>query len=100
MASIKKSAYSIVRRPLITEKTALASAVDNGIVFEVHRRANKIEIKKAVEEIFDVKVKRVRTVNYQGKPKGRTFNPGRQGAWKKAYIALEEGSSIDLIEGI
>ncbi|HQH26987.1 MAG TPA: 50S ribosomal protein L23 [Oligoflexia bacterium] len=100
MASIKKNIYQIIRRPRITEKGALIGSVSNGVVFEVHPRANKAEIKNAVEQIFDVKVKAVRTVNYMGKVKRVGRRIGQRGAWKKAYVFLKEGSSIDIIEGL
>jgi large subunit ribosomal protein L23 len=100
MASIKKSVYEILRVPRITEKSAMAQAVEGSVVFEVHPRANKIEIKSAVEQIFDVKVKAVRTSNYKGKTKRVGQKVGVRGGWKKAYVALEEGSSIDIIEGL
>jgi large subunit ribosomal protein L23 len=75
-------------------------SIENGIVFEVHPKANKTEIKRAVEQIFDVKVKAVRTINFQGKLKRVGARIGRQNAWKKAYVSLKEGSSIDIIEGL
>lgn len=100
MGNIKKSVYSIIRRPRITEKAALASSVDGSVVFDVHPRANKIEIARAVEQIFDVKVKSVRTINYSGKLKRMGRSTGHRGGWKKAYISLREGSSIDIIEGL
>jgi large subunit ribosomal protein L23 len=100
MASIKKNIYQIIRRPRITEKSAMIGSVNRGVVFEVHPLANKAEIKKAVEEIFDVKVKAVRTASYMGKIKRVGRRIGRRGAWKKAYVFLKEGSSIDIIEGL
>jgi large subunit ribosomal protein L23 len=100
MASIKKSVFQIVRKPRITEKAALAGASDNSMVFEVHPDANKIEIRNAVEKIFDVKVDEVRTVNCRGKMKRVGQRTGYQRNWKKAYVSLKEGSSIDIIEGL
>ncbi len=100
MASIKKNVFQIIRRPRITEKTAMLGSVSNGVVFEVHPKANKTEIKNAVENIFEVKVKSVRVANYQGKIKRVRQKLGRRGAWKKAYVFLQEGSSIDIIEGL
>ena len=100
MASIKKTVYDIIFRPRITEKSALSSSMQNSFVFTVHPKANKAEIKKAVEKIFDVKVKEVRTLNFKGKTKRVGQKAGQRANWKKAYISLEEGSSLDLIEGL
>ncbi len=100
MGSIKKSTFNIVRRPMITEKAATAGSQNNGVVFEVHPAANKLEIKNAIEKIFNVKVASVRTVNCLGKVKRVRNHSGQQGSWKKAYISLEKGHSIDVIEGL
>ena len=100
MSSTKKTIYGILERPRITEKAALASTVNNGVVFCVNVHANKVEIKKAVEKIFSVKVQSVRTMNYMGKVKRVGVRIGRQTAWKKAYISLAPGSSINLVEGL
>jgi large subunit ribosomal protein L23 len=98
MASIKKDLYSILRAPRITEKAA--NAGKNVIVFEVHVDANKIEIRNAVEKIFSVKVEGVRTLNNMGKIRRVKMKQGRENGWKKAYVQLAEGSSIDLVEGL
>ena len=95
-----EDAYRIVRRPLITEKSTLQKELHNQLAFEVDRRANKIEIKKAVERIFKVRVKDVRTMNYRGKQKrlGRTV--GRKPHWKKAIVTLQPGEKIEFFEGV
>ena len=95
-----EDAYRIVRRPVITEKSTLQKEMHNQLAFEVDRRANKIEIKKAVERIFKVRVKDVRTMNYQGKQKrlGRTV--GRRPHWKKAIVTLQPGEKIEFFEGV
>lgn len=101
MASIKGSIYGILRKPQITEKAAtMGTSQQSVVVFEVHPKANKLEIKNAVEKVFDVKVDTVRTVNVLNKV--RKSRPGevRPTSWKKAYVTLKEGSSIDLIEGL
>jgi len=85
---------------MITEKTAIGSSERNCVVFEVHRDANKSEIAHAVEKIFEVKVKNVQTLNYRGKPKRGRQRIGRQASWKKAYVALEPGNEINMIEGL
>ena len=95
-----EDAYKIIRRPLITEKSTIQKEMDNQLAFEVDRRANKIEIKKAVERIFKVQVETVRTMNYQGKKKrlGRTM--GRRRHWKKAVVTLKPGQKIEFFEGV
>ncbi len=98
--SLEKSHYSIIRKPLITEKAAVFGADSNSVAFEVSPKANKVEIKKAIEKIFDVKVKSVKTLNYKGKIKRVGRFIGNRKAWKKAYILLEDGHTIDLIEGL
>ncbi len=98
--SLEKSHYSIIRKPLITEKAAVFGADSNSVAFEVSPKANKVEIKKAIEQIFDVKVSSVKTLNYKGKIKKVGRHIGSKKAWKKAYVLLEEGHSIDLIEGL
>lgn len=98
MASVKKDIYSILRAPRITEKSA--NAGKNTIVFEVHVDANKVEIRNAIEKIFSVKVAGVRTLNNMGKIRRVKMKQGRENGWKKAYVKLAEGSSIDLVEGL
>ncbi|MFA6714025.1 MAG: 50S ribosomal protein L23 [Victivallales bacterium] len=91
-----KNAYKIIISPLITEKNNELAA-QGKYVFKVDPKAEKIEIGRAVEELFDVKVKSVNVMNYNGKPKraGRSMITGRRADWKKAVITLAEGS-IDL----
>ena len=100
MSSTKKTIYGILDRPRITEKGAMSSSTSNSVVFQVHPKANKNEIKNAVEKLFDVKVEGVRTMNYMGKIKRVGAKFGRQSAWKKAYVMLAPGSTIDLVEGL
>lgn len=100
MASIKKSVYEIIRRPVITEKTTLVKAANNQVVFEVFPSANKMEIKNAVEKIFDVKVEAVRVMNAPEKPSSKKKIEGKLPVWKKAYVSLAEGSSIEIVEGL
>ena len=90
--------YQVVREPHITEKGNLQKEGQNQISFKVHKRANKIEIKRAVEQLFGVKVTAVNTLNRKGKMKReRTPNKGRTAAIKKAVVTLKEGESIELI---
>jgi large subunit ribosomal protein L23 len=95
-----EESYKVIKRPLITEKSTLQKEMNNQLAFEVDRRANKIEIKKAVERIFKVRVKDVRTMQYQGKQKrlGRTL--GRRPHWKKAIVTLQPGEKIEFFEGV
>ena len=90
--------YSVIKKPHITEKTSLGSDVNNTVAIVVDRDANKIEIKQAVESLFKVKVADVRTVNVSGKVKRFGRNFGKRSNWKKAYVSLQEGQSIDFFE--
>ena len=95
------TAYDIIKRPIITEQS-MEAVEDKKYVFEVARDANKVEIKKAVEEIFDVKVMKVNTINMQGKKKRlRTAVPGSRPDWKKAVVRLTPDSkTIEFFEGM
>jgi len=90
--------YSVIKRPLVTEKTTIARDEGNKYFFEVDRRATKIEIYSAVEKIFKVKVVEVNTINVKGKKKrlGRTM--GKRRNWKKAVVTLAAGNSIEIFE--
>ena len=92
--------YEIVKRPLVTEKTTLQKEVDNQITFEVDRRANRVEIRKAVEKIFDVHVSEVRTMQVKGKVKQRGRIVGKRKDWKKAIVKLMPGERIEFFEGV
>ena len=90
--------YSVIDNVRLSEKATLLQEVNNEYVFKVDRRANKLEIKRAVEQLFGVKVTGVRTCNYQGKRKRvRRSDEGRTARWKKAMVRLKDGDSIDLI---
>lgn len=91
--------YDIIRRPLITEKTSIQKDNNNQVTFEVDRRANRIEIRRAVEKIFNVNVASVRTLNVKGKTKRRGRVLGRRRDWKKAIVTLRPGERIDFFEG-
>ncbi len=94
--------YDIVLRPIITEKSSLVKESANHYVFEVHRDVNKIEIKKAVEEIFGVTVIKVTTTHVRSKEKHQGQYPaGRTASWKKAVVKLSADSKdIELFEGM
>jgi large subunit ribosomal protein L23 len=87
----------ILRRPLVTEKAAALKAEANKVAFEVLRTANKVQIKRAVEEMFSVTVLTVTTMNYAGKTKRVGRNMGKRSAWKKAVVTLKEGDEIDVL---
>jgi large subunit ribosomal protein L23 len=99
--------WDIIRRPRLTEKsTRLREEAERWqksgetFVFEVHPSANKIQIRQAVEQIFDVKVEHVRTVNVRGKKRRYGRFLGTRADWKKAYVTLKPGSkTIDFLEG-
>ena len=93
--------YEIIKRPLMTEKSTGIGEKQNAYVFEVSKDADKIEIKNAVEKLFDVKVQDINTMVMHGKLKrvgGRHL--GRRSKWKKAIITLKEGYKIQLVEGV
>ncbi len=92
--------YDVIIRPIVTERSM--DAMEEGkYTFVVDRRANKAEIKKAVEGVFDVKVARVNTMNMRGKLKRQGATQGRRSAWKKAIVKLTEDSKpIEFFEGM
>ncbi|UCG08087.1 MAG: 50S ribosomal protein L23 [Desulfobacterales bacterium] len=92
--------YEIIKRPVITEKTNIQKEASNQVTFEVDRRANRIEIQRAVEDIFNVKVAAVRTMQVKGKVKQRGRIVGRRRDWKKAIVTLMPGDRIDFFEGV
>ena len=103
--------WDILKSPVVTEKSVIlkedSTAEDNGrktgqvLTFRVERTAGKLDIKKAVEEIFNVKVASVRTVQYEGKMKKRGRQEGRRANWKKAYVTLRKGEPmVDYAEAI
>ena len=96
------NANQIIRRPLVTEKsTMLRDAGTNIIAFEVDPKANKIQVKDAVEKLFNVKVDEVRLFNVRGKVKRMGRYAGRRRDWRKAYVRLKEGEKApDFIEGV
>ena len=89
----------IIRRPLITEKGTLLKEMSNQLVFEVDPGANKIEIRKAIEDQFNVRVLKVRTANFEGKKVRLGRNTGSRSDWKKAVVTLAPGERIDFFEG-
>jgi large subunit ribosomal protein L23 len=90
----------IILKPLITEKNAVMKEYLNKVVFEVVPDANKIEIKKAVEDAFGVTVEAVNVINMKGKAKRLGRHLGKRRDWKKAIVTLSEDSSIEFFEGV
>ncbi|MGA7144963.1 MAG: 50S ribosomal protein L23 [Desulfobacterales bacterium] len=91
--------YDLIKRPVITEKTNIQKESYNQITFEIDRDANRVEIKKAVEDIFNVRVAVVRTMQVKGKTKKRGRIVGKRRDWKKAIVKLMPGERIDFFEG-
>lgn len=89
----------IIRAPLVSEKGTLLAESANQVLFKVRPEANKIEVKKAVESLFKVKVVKVRMARYLGKIRRVGRNMGRRPGWKKAYVTLREGDKIDFFGG-
>ena len=92
-------AHDIIRRPLITEKTTIQKDEFNQVSFEVAPKANRIEIKRAIEDVFNVRVAAVRTMQIRGKQKRRGRIMGRRRNWKKAVVTLMPGERIEFFEG-
>lgn len=93
------NATDVVKGPVITEKGTLVNELGNQVVFRVHRSANKVEIRQAIETLFKVKVEKVRTSRQMGKIRRVGKHAGRRPDWKKAYVTLAEGNRIDFFEG-
>ncbi|MDJ0666660.1 MAG: 50S ribosomal protein L23 [Desulfobacterales bacterium] len=94
------NAYDVIKRPVVTEKTSIQKEDANQITFEVDRRANRVQIRKAVESIFNVHVTGVRTMQVKGKVKQRGRIVGKRRDWKKAIVTLIPGERIDFFEGV
>ena len=92
--------YDIIRGPLVTEKTTLQKELNNQLTFKVDRRANRVEIKDAVEKNFNTRVKQIRTIQVKGKIKQRGKILGKRKDWKKAIVTLMPGQRIDFFEGV
>lgn len=103
----KLSTWDILKSPVVTEKSVLLKEATSQegdaqvLTFRVDRKADKNEIRSAVEEVFGVKVAKIRTVNYEGKMKKRGRHEGRRASWKKAYVTLKAGEPmVDYAEAI
>jgi large subunit ribosomal protein L23 len=89
----------VIRAPLVSEKGTLLAETTNQVLFKVQPEANKIEVKKAVETLFKVKVEKVRMARYLGKVRRVGRSTGRRAQWKKAYVTLRQGDKIDFFGG-
>lgn len=95
-----REARQVVVRPLMTEKSMRLKDERNSVTFQVVPDANKVEIRQAVEAIFNVKVSAVRTSTMEGKLKRMGRHQGRRPSWKKAVVTLAPGHKIELVEGV
>ncbi|MBI3030842.1 MAG: 50S ribosomal protein L23 [Candidatus Rokubacteria bacterium] len=95
-----REARQVVVRPLMTEKSMRLKDERNAVTFQVVPDANKVEIRQAVEAIFNVKVSAVRTSTMEGKLKRMGRHQGRRPSWKKAVVTLAPGHKIELVEGV
>ena len=91
--------YDVIKRPIITEKTNAQKDAANQVTFEVDPGANRIEVQRAVEQIFNVKVAETRTMHVRGKFKRRGRILGKRRDWKKAIVTLKPGARIEFFEG-
>jgi large subunit ribosomal protein L23 len=95
-----KDIYGVIRKPIVTEKSNIQKEDSNKVTFEVDRKANRIEIRNAVQRLFNVKVVDVNVMNFRGKKKrvGRVI--GRKSDWKKAVVTLKPGDKVEFFEGV
>jgi large subunit ribosomal protein L23 len=94
-----KGPQEVIKAPLVSEKGTLLAESTNQVLFKVRPTANKIEVKRAVESLFKVKVEKVRIARYLGKMRRIGRSMGRRPEWKKAYVTLREGDKIDFFGG-
>jgi large subunit ribosomal protein L23 len=95
-----KGPYEVVLKPLLTEKGTRLKEEGNQYLFRVAKTSNKVEIKRAIEQLFKVTVVEVRTIHLRGKVKRLGRFQGRRPDWKKAIATLKKGESIELYEGV
>ena len=95
-----KEAQDIIISPIITEKSMDLMESNNSYTFKVDKNSNKVEIKNAVEEAFNVKVVNVNTMNVRGKERRIGVHEGKRPDWKKAIVKLAEGDEIEIFEGV
>jgi large subunit ribosomal protein L23 len=92
--------YKVIKEPHITEKGTIQKELNNQMVFKVHPSANKVEIRRAVETLFNAKVLDVKTVNMKGKKRRQGRSMGKRSDWKKAIVKLAPGENIEFFEGM
>ena len=92
--------YQVIKEPRITEKANIQKEVTNQVTFVVHKKANKVEIRQAVETFFKTKVLDVRTMNVRGKRRRMGRTVGKKSDWKKAVVRLAPGENIEFFEGM
>jgi large subunit ribosomal protein L23 len=93
----KEYLTTVLMGPVVSEKSTLVGEMSNQVVFKVRPESRKLEIRHAVEQMFNVKVTRVNVMNVKGKSKGNARSPGKRSDWKKAYVTLAEGQEIDFM---
>jgi large subunit ribosomal protein L23 len=96
MSASSAKIFSVLRAPLVSEKTARLQEVSNQYVFEVSNSASKADVKAAVEQLFSVQVQEVNVINVKGKNKAFRGRGGSRGNWRKAYVRLADGQAIDV----
>jgi large subunit ribosomal protein L23 len=100
-AAAQRFDYDVFLKPIVTEKTAqLDSSDKKRIAFKVPQSATKESIRIAIEKVFGVKVDSINTANFQGKVKRTAKGAGRRVSFKKAYVTLKKGETLDVVEGI
>jgi large subunit ribosomal protein L23 len=92
-------ASQVIIRPVVSEKSFVQAEIGK-YTFRVHSDAHKTQIRQAIEQLFDVKVRDVRTVSVKSKPKRRGLNAGRTRTWKKAIVQLQPGDTIPIFQGL
>ncbi len=93
----KNRLYQVLLNPRVTEKSSRVGESSNQYVFQVASDANKAEVRAAVESLFEVNVESVRIVNVKGKTKSFKTRPGKRSDWKKAYVRVQEGQTLDFL---
>ena len=94
-----KNQYNLITKPHITEKVLLLKEEGNKVVFKIRKDTNKIELKTAIESMFNVTVEAINTLTVRGKKKRLGRHEGRKSDWKKAVVTLKEGDTIEYFEG-
>ncbi len=95
-----KNPYDVIRHPVITEKASDAKDLQNKVVFAVDKKATKLDVKKAVEDVFKVKIEKVNILNVKPKPKRMGLYKGTRPGYKKAMVTLAKGDSIEVFDQV